>query len=260
MPRSKCRPEDTYDAFTTNESFTAVARRFGVVRATLKRWWVAQFGEDAVRARLAPLPPEKRAEHRREARRQYREKNAEKIKEAKKTWRADNAERVRRQRRRYYAANQTKRQQINRAYYTENAERLQAAARDYRKENGDAMRRKERDYYTRNPEVLLFKCAKKRANTHGLPFTITVDDIRLAIPKDGTCPITRLPFERGRGKVTKRSMTLDRIVPTLGYVPGNIAVISHVANTIKQSCTDPDIFRRVADYVETALKQAAPCP
>ena len=74
--------------------------------------------------------------------------------------------------------------------------------------------------------------------------------MKSVVPTDGRCPITREPFVRGEGKVGPRSMTLDRIIPELGYVAGNIAVISHLANTIKQNCTDPSIFRRLADYME----------
>jgi hypothetical protein len=48
-------------------------------------------------------------------------------------------------------------------------------------------------------------------------------------------------------------MSLDRIDPVLGYVQGNIAVISHLANTLKNNCTDPQVFRRIAEYLETAL-------
>jgi transposase-like protein len=47
MPPSRVKPEDTYEAFHTDETFTAVARRFGVVRLTLKRWWILRFGKEA---------------------------------------------------------------------------------------------------------------------------------------------------------------------------------------------------------------------
>jgi hypothetical protein len=45
-------------------------------------------------------------------------------------------------------------------------------------------------------------------------------------------------------------MTLDRIIPDLGYIRGNIAVISHRANTMKQTCTNPVVFMKLADYIE----------
>jgi hypothetical protein len=50
---------------------------------------------------------------------------------------------------------------------------------------------------------------------------------------DNICPITNVPFKPGVGKVGPTSMTLDRIDPTGGYVRGNVAVISHLANTMK---------------------------
>jgi hypothetical protein len=44
------------------------------------------------------------------------------------------------------------------------------------------------------------------------------------------------------------------------YVPGNIAVISHLANTIKQNCTNPEVFSRLADYVEKGLAVSRKAP
>jgi hypothetical protein len=111
-------------------------------------------------------------------------------------------------------------------------------------------------YYAKRPERRMAKWARERAKRHGVPFAIKAKDIRACFPKDGYCPITRLPFERGEGKCGPQSMSLDRIIPELGYVPGNIAVISHLANAIKQNCTDPEIFRRIADYLEEAQKPA----
>lgn len=49
------------------------------------------------------------------------------------------------------------------------------------------------------------------------------------------------------------SPTLDRIVPEKGYVLGNIAVISHKANAIKQNATAEEILR-----VAIWLKQNCP--
>ena len=43
----------------------------------------------------------------------------------------------------------------------------------------------------------------------------------------------------GRGKkgAVPSSPSLDRIIPELGYVPGNVQVISHQANTMKSNAT-----------------------
>ena len=100
----------------------------------------------------------------------------------------------------------------------------------------------------------MHKSAARRARLKGLEFSLTKEQIQERVPTDGCCPVTRLEFERGDGKVGPQSMTLDRIDPKLGYVPGNIAVISHLANTIKQDCTDPKIFLRLAEYLETRCR------
>lgn len=109
-------------------------------------------------------------------------------------------------------------------------------------------------YYAKRPEIRMAKNAWKRAKEQGVPFGITEKYIKSCFPADGCCPITRQPFVKGDGKCGPQSMSLDRIVPELGYIPGNIAVISHLANTIKQNCTDPEVFRRIADYIESAQK------
>ena len=45
------------------------------------------------------------------------------------------------------------------------------------------------------------------------------------------------------------SPSLDRIIPDLGYVEGNVAFISGAANTLKLNRT-PIILRKIADFVE----------
>ena len=54
----------------------------------------------------------------------------------------------------------------------------------------------------------------------------------------------------GKKGGTERSPTLDRLIPELGYVPGNIAVISMKANRIKSDTDNP------AEMAAVALWQA----
>jgi hypothetical protein len=51
MPVSKRRPEETYEAFPTDEPLYAVALRLGVTEGTLRTWWTLKFGKDAYEAR-----------------------------------------------------------------------------------------------------------------------------------------------------------------------------------------------------------------
>lgn len=80
----------------------------------------------------------------------------------------------------------------------------------------------------------LLGSAKYRAKRDGLPFLITHTDI--VIP--AYCPILKVELARSTtGKVTNASPSLDKIIPELGYVPGNVRVISAEANRLKDANT-----------------------
>lgn len=255
MPPSKVKPEDTYEAFNSNETFTAVARRFGVVRLTLKRWWIRHFGEEAFQRKVTR---EKRTpEQRRKAQQAYKARNRKHISKVSREWRLKNPDKVRSMRRTHSTLHREQHREYWQRYYSENAERLRATAREYRAQNLENMRKKERDYYISKPATLLLKCAKQRARRFNVPFDLTLADVQSCIPANNICPITKVSFRRGEGKVGPTSMTLDRIDPEKGYVRGNVAVISHLANTMKQNCSDPAIFRRLADYIE---RKPTRCP
>jgi hypothetical protein len=88
--------------------------------------------------------------------------------------------------------------------------------------------------------------AKRRARELGILFDIVPEDL---LPLPEVCQFTRLPFDftpKG-GKASPQSASLDRIKPDRGYVRGNVRVISYKANTLKNDCTDPAVFQRLAD-------------
>lgn len=104
-----------------------------------------------------------------------------------------------------------------------------------------------------DPIDYLWSRAKDRANKHELPFTITRRDIH--IPTH--CPILGTELKYGGGLSEREtSPSLDKIIPELGYVPGNIAVISHRANLIKNNGT-ADEHRRIADWMDQQSTGAA---
>lgn len=84
---------------------------------------------------------------------------------------------------------------------------------------------------------------KSRAKAKGIPFTITVDDI--TIPSH--CPVLGIELVKGTGRGPKEnSPSLDRFDPTLGYVPGNVYVISARANKIKSDATIDELEKVLA--------------
>lgn len=93
---------------------------------------------------------------------------------------------------------------------------------------------------------MLWQKAMRRAKRFDLIFTISPDDIIL--PE--VCPVFGFKLRsyfgsknegRGASNTHYDSYSLDRIKPELGYVPGNIAVISHRANTLKRNATVEEI-------------------
>lgn len=83
-----------------------------------------------------------------------------------------------------------------------------------------------------HPERVMWLAAKHNARRHKVPFTISVEDI--VIPEK--CPILEIHLQ-SRGKSRDSAPSLDRVIPELGYVAGNIAVISNRANRIKSDAT-----------------------
>jgi hypothetical protein len=86
--------------------------------------------------------------------------------------------------------------------------------------------------------MLLMK-ARARAKQRGEPFLITEADF--SIPE--TCPLLDIPLFAGKGKWCPNSPTLDRIDNTLGYVPGNVWVISWRANELKGNATADELTK-----------------
>lgn len=75
--------------------------------------------------------------------------------------------------------------------------------------------------------------AKYRAKRGNYPFDITKEDIE--VPE--SCPVLGIPLFVTDGKFSENSPTIDKIIPSLGYVKGNVEVISHRANQLKQDGT-----------------------
>lgn len=88
-------------------------------------------------------------------------------------------------------------------------------------------------YLAKHPEFSMWVGAKRRAKKRGTPFAIRRADV--LIPK--ICPVLGTILEKGEGRCSPNSPSLDCIIPELGYVPGNIVVMSHKANTMKSNAT-----------------------
>lgn len=83
----------------------------------------------------------------------------------------------------------------------------------------------------------MLRDARYRAKRDGLPFDITADDV--AMPSNGKCPILGLDLKTKSGSpgAHANSPSLDRLEPVLGYTRGNVWIVSHRANMLKNNGT-----------------------
>lgn len=96
----------------------------------------------------------------------------------------------------------------------------------------------------------ILKPARIRAKRKGVEFNLTVDDIS---PLPTHCPVLGIELiyigtEGHTGVSSENSPSLDRINPSLGYVRGNVAIISKRANSIKNNASVLEL-EAVADWL-----------
>lgn len=98
-----------------------------------------------------------------------------------------------------------------------------------------------------NPKTRLIALAKSRARKKGLEFDISENDIQL--PE--FCPVLGVKLQVSTSGLSHNSYSLDRIDPTLGYIKGNIQVMSHLANSMKHSANEEQLLAFAKWIVDT---------
>jgi hypothetical protein len=186
---------------------------------------------------VAQTPEQRRAWYQKNKERQqarsktYREKNREKVREYARKWRSENLDRAR---------------EYSRAYGDKNSGKRRAWA----KENPEKVREHSLKYREKYPEKDLLNRARARAKARGIEFSIAVEDV--VIPE--RCPIFGVLLRRGSRTDFENAPTLDRIDSSKGYVPGNVWVIGHRANAIKNDGT-PEEHEQIAAAVRKRLQE-----
>jgi hypothetical protein len=86
---------------------------------------------------------------------------------------------------------------------------------------------------SKSVEYKMLARARHRAKKNNLPFNIELSDI--IIPE--TCPLLGIKLESNTDKTSPNNPSLDKIIPELGYVKGNIWVVSLRANKLKNDAS-----------------------
>lgn len=110
----------------------------------------------------------------------------------------------------------------------------------------------DRKWRSENVAKALLKSARYGAQTRGLEFSITLDDI--AVPE--RCPVFGFEFTIGMKRST--SASIDRIDNTKGYIHGNVVVVSVKANHVKSDCSIDELRKLVSFYESLAGKLNQP--
>jgi len=121
--------------------------------------------------------------------------------------------------------------------------RCKSCAKD---ENLKATRR----YKAADKARALVHGAKQRAKRRGLPFDLSVSDIKIP----DKCPVLGIEILPSNGRLSDNSPSIDRVRPDLGYVRGNVRVISWRANRIKTDAT-PEELMKVAEWFTREVGQ-----
>ena len=95
------------------------------------------------------------------------------------------------------------------------------------------IKHKEKIKLTKERNKAILAAAKNRAKRKNVPFDIEAEDI--CIPE--YCPILNIKLVLTNKISENNSPSLDRIIPELGYVKGNIQVISMLANNMKSNAS-----------------------
>ena len=156
-----------------------------------------------------------------------------------KVWRSNNPRKASDNSKRWRSENPYRRAEYAAEYYRANSAVIKAQALECR---------------LLRPEATMLARAKSRATKGGHPFSLTREDI--VIPD--RCPILGIPLvvNSGRRGGEDNSPSLDKIVPALGYVRGNVEIISNRANRIKSDASLEEV-EAVAAWL---ARHVAPAP
>ena|ERR1700688_1058083 len=153
----------------------------------------------------------------------WREKNRQKMRDYMTDWREKNREKIR---------------EWDRKFYAENVDSVRKRQKSYQEKTLDKFAERAANWDKKHHAGCLLRAAKVRASKNSIPFNIDLADIYIPL----LCPILGIPIVRGKGKKESGSATLDRFNNDLGYVKGNVWVISGKANLMKNNATMDELI------------------
>ena len=178
-----------------------------------------------------------------ELRRAYYIRKREEIKKKSLDYYENNKDRVLERTREYTKTDDAKK--VAQRYRTTHKDQVKYYQQRYREDNKEQFAMWNKKSYYLDLRRRLYNGAKARSKQKGFVFDLCLSDI--IVPD--VCPVFGVPFVWGAG-INDYSPSLDRIDSSLGYVKGNVAVISTLANKLKSTAT-PQQLLQIVDYINS---------
>lgn len=138
------------------------------------------------------------------------------------------------------------------AWAKENRERSREIKRRWRERNPN----ESNEYRNRKPLKQLMAGARHSAKRRGLEFSISEADLDIV----AVCPVLGIELDwtyGGKAKVKGNCPSIDRVDNSVGYIPGNVFIISFRANSLKSNATLQEL-EAIATYIRTNMAGANP--
>ena len=116
---------------------------------------------------------------------------------------------------------------------------------EYCRTNKEWISKRQKMARRNNPSWEMYRRIRCKSKQENIPFNLDPTDI--VIPS--CCPILGIQLEMGNTTVSDNSPSIDRIYPKLGYIKGNIEIISNRANRIKSDAT-LDELKKIVHFLE----------
>lgn len=168
-----------------------------------------------------------------EYQKKYRQANLAKQQEAIRKWQLENPD----YNKKWADENRDKVNSYAKKSREANPERVAEIRKRHYKKNKEAIIADAKKWAKDNPERKILNAARRSATANSIPFDLEIEDI--VIPE--TCPVFGIPLFFSDGPRTWNTPSIDKIVPELGYVKGNIRIVSWRANWLKSNATHEEL-------------------
>lgn len=142
-------------------------------------------------------------------------------------------------------------------YYNERKDYYRSYQKEWRKNNDNYVGGNKKDYINTKHGWIIYKLSSIRqsAKKRKIEVTITYEDLEPLVVD--YCPVTGLKLNYGllgsKNKILPESPSVDRINNDLGYIQGNIIIVSSLVNRIKTNLSInelPTILNNIISFYE----------